>query len=783
MNGQAVAIRVLTLALSISLLAETHYSHAQTNIQGGNVSGTWAKANSPYDVNGEVTVPDGQTLTIEPGVAVVFTGNYKLNIQGRLLAIGTKQDTITFTAQDSAIGWHGLRFVKTPSTNDTSRIIYCKLQYGQATIGTATGDRNGGAIYIDSFDKVVISNCLITKNMTAGDLYSGGAGIGMGAASPRIENNMISYNSAIGGHGGGIAMLTGSNPYIKNNIITKNHATGGGAVVVLQGNPLFINNTIAQNVADLPGDAPAHGGAMCTIASNPLFFNTIIYGNRSGIGNQAHLQSNAQPTFAFCTIEGGIYDFARELANHGFYSGTYLSNIDADPLFVSSASDNYYLSDYSPCIGAGGDSIQYGGTWYHAPQYDYEGNPRPNPINSTPDIGALENALGGHPLNGWIQTNGPEGGTVSAFTAGVGTYDLLAGTSGGGVSLSTDGGTSWSVLNDGLTNTYVQALARLDRALFAGTAGGVFRSTNNGVTWIAANTGLTDTSVHALAVSGSNLFAGTSGGVFLSTNNGASWTAVGTGLTKSYVFTLAVSGSNLFAGTSDAGVFLSANGGSSWTEVNTGLTNVHDVNALAVSGTNLFAGTDGGVFRSTDNGANWSAANTGLANSLVFALCVSGSKLFAGTSAGVFCSTNNATSWTAGNTGLTNSFVCCLACNAYDLFAGTPSGVWRRPLSEMITSVGELFTDLPTGFILRQNYPNPFNPTTVIEFGVAKKGYTTLKLYNVLGQEVATLYEGSAEAGEINTIRFNASGLGSGVYFYRLISESFVNTKKLILLR
>jgi hypothetical protein len=97
---------------------------------------------------------------------------------------------------------------------------------------------------------------------------------------------------------------------------------------------------------------------------------------------------------------------------------------------------------------------------------------------------------------------------------------------------------------------------------------------------------------------------------------------------------------------------------------------------------------------------------------------------------------------------------------------------------EMTVTVG-----VADKFVLAQNYPNPFNPTTVIEFAVAKKGYTTLKLYNVLGQEVATLYEGNAEAGEINTIRFNASSLGSGVYFYRLISGSFVDTKKMLLLR
>jgi hypothetical protein len=85
--------------------------------------------------------------------------------------------------------------------------------------------------------------------------------------------------------------------------------------------------------------------------------------------------------------------------------------------------------------------------------------------------------------------------------------------------------------------------------------GGVFLSTNNGTSWTAVNNGLTNTFVRALAVSGTNLFAGTveGGGVFLSTNNGTSWTA--TGLTNRDVMAFAISGTNLFAGTWGGGVW------------------------------------------------------------------------------------------------------------------------------------------------------------------------------------------------------------------------------------
>ena len=74
----------------------------------------------------------------------------------------------------------------------------------------------------------------------------------------------------------------------------------------------------------------------------------------------------------------------------------------------------------------------------------------------------------------------------------------------------------------------------------------------------------------------------------------------------------------------------------------------------------------------------------------------------------------------------------------------------------------------PDKFVLAQNYPNPLNPSTVIEFAVPQNGYTTLKVYNILGQEVETLFEGNAEAGRVYAAQFAASGLPSGIYFYTL---------------
>ena len=119
-----------------------------------------------------------------------------------------------------------------------------------------------------------------------------------------------------------------------------------------------------------------------------------------------------------------------------------------------------------------------------------------------------------------------------------------------------------------------------------------------------------------------------------------------------------------------------------------------------------------------------------------------------------------------------------------DLYAGTFSlGVWRRPLSELVVSVdGTATSKVPTEHSLTQNYPNPFNPGTTIEFTLPKVGYVTLKVYNVLGEEVAALVVGDHAAGTFKAT-WDASGMPSGVYFYRLTAGEYVQTMKAVLMK
>ena len=92
--------------------------------------------------------------------------------------------------------------------------------------------------------------------------------------------------------------------------------------------------------------------------------------------------------------------------------------------------------------------------------------------------------------------------------------------------------------------------------------------------------------------------------------------------------------------------------------------------------------------------------------------------------------------------------------------------------------------NLPKIYSLEQNYPNPFNPVTEIKYGLPTDGVVSITLYNIVGQQVATILNEYKSAG-YHSVTFNASGLESGVYFYRLSANEgkFIESKKMLLLK
>jgi photosystem II stability/assembly factor-like uncharacterized protein len=121
-------------------------------------------------------------------------------------------------------------------------------------------------------------------------------------------------------------------------------------------------------------------------------------------------------------------------------------------------------------------------------------------------------------------------------------------------------------------------------------------------------------------------------------------------------------------------------------------------------------------------------------------------------------------------------------------------GMVRSAAQLMLATVAELAVPLerassvpPVGprpelYVLCQNYPNPFNPSTTIRYGLSKRGHVNLSVFNTLGQQVAQLVNGEMEAG-YHEVKFDASGLSSGVYLYRLQADRYAETKKVLLVR
>jgi hypothetical protein len=87
-----------------------------------------------------------------------------------------------------------------------------------------------------------------------------------------------------------------------------------------------------------------------------------------------------------------------------------------------------------------------------------------------------------------------------------------------------------------------------------------------------------------------------------------------------------------------------------------------------------------------------------------------------------------------------------------------------------------------TGYVLAQNYPNPFNPSTTIQFSIVNPQFIILKVYDLLGREVAVLANERMDAGA-HEVRFDAAGLAGGVYYYRLQAGDFIQTRSLVLLK
>jgi hypothetical protein len=109
---------------------------------------------------------------------------------------------------------------------------------------------------------------------------------------------------------------------------------------------------------------------------------------------------------------------------------------------------------------------------------------------------------------------------------------------------------------------------------------------------------------------------------------------------------------------------------------------------------------------------------------------------------------------------------------------GLQSGFWQLYLQNVLLEVSDENV-LPVEYKLEQNYPNPFNPSTIIKFGVPERAIVLIKIYDLLGSEVTTLVNQELDRGWYD-LTFNATGLSSGFYIYRMKAGNYISTKKML---
>ena len=269
---------------------------------------------------------------------------------------------------------------------------------------------------------------------------------------------------------------------------------------------------------------------------------------------------------------------------------------------------------------------------------------------------------------------------------------LYAGSFGMGVYRSENRGTSWEMVNGGLTDLFLLCLARDETGrVYAGTVrGGVFRTKADGRQWEKVNQGLKRVEVKSLLINEAGVFAGTGRGVYRWNESTKSWSPVADELDQLLVASLAmIDGKILLAATSGKGLFrydVSGAAASTWqgkaSELIDPKERLHHrfIRIVATDDQNhIFLGTqDGGIFRSTDQGSSWHTVSRTLPNDSIRGIISHASELFVGTGRGIYKLDKKARRWKSVNTGLTEMAIQTMIVSPEGvLYAGTSAGAFR----------------------------------------------------------------------------------------------------------
>ncbi|MDQ7816585.1 MAG: T9SS type A sorting domain-containing protein [Melioribacteraceae bacterium] len=361
-------------------------------------------------------------------------------------------------------------------------------------------------------------------------------------------------------------------------------------------------------------------------------------------------------------------------------------------------------------------------------------------------------------VNSGSGTNIPSGLTISSFHIDL-NGDVFAGIFYGySHYYSTDNGTNWNAIEYySLNNRTVNAIgSHPNGTVFLGTNYGLVKTTDRGKTWAGVE-GF-EQPVNSLAtLPNGDMLAGTAGWIYKSTDGGITWIAKTTGTLATLKRKITYDSKGTIYSCSAYDFYRSDNGGESWISLKNGfpLLNQYTSSSFSVAISKddvlyLSTGVGGRYFLvSSDKGTTWNEEMAAQAMS----------------------------AWQESD--FNNAGILYGRPLYNHLAAGTPNPV----------SVEEE-PEFPSGYELFQNYPNPFNPSTTIQYSIPSTGtkrisslyHVTLKVYDLLGREAATLVDGEKSPGNYK-VEWKSLSLPSGVYYYRLTAGNFLQTRKMVLLR
>jgi hypothetical protein len=298
-----------------------------------NSNTTWTA--DTVKITGDLNVAQGIVLTVNPGTYIESQGYFRINVSGRIMAIGTQTDTIVFTVHDTTNfwndttsvsgGWAGIKIVSNEASIDTSIFEFCKVQYAKK-YDVYAGDIKGGAIFATDYGSLIIRNSLLNSNMVICYTYgvngpTGGAVYCKNVNIVIIENNRFDRNRSFD-NGGAIHIGDQCQTIITNNIFTNNKAIywklipgylvigGAGAAIATTDfsgfSPTISNNYFFNN--------QTINGVIYTSNLNGFIFNNLICNNYgTGITDGHQLSSTRiynNTIVNNCTDGGGIQLFS-----------------------------------------------------------------------------------------------------------------------------------------------------------------------------------------------------------------------------------------------------------------------------------------------------------------------------------------------------------------------------------------------------------------------------------------------------------------------------------------